>query len=238
PLIPLQVDEPADSGEKVLTNYMFPQQPRAPDTRAVEYKSESESFNAELWEQQRQQRTQVAFEFDDQREERDPDTVKVPHGVHLNTLQGLSAITHSSRENQGPAWGRFGKISIKVTVSGKPRRTDARAPINCQPGDSMAISGGPRDVESLPELVVVLIEKNPGLGFSLGASEAQSGPFSPSNMGIFVTRVQPDGPAASLLRPGDRIVKANGYNFADVAHERAVALLKGLENPVELVMRR
>ncbi|CAM9664546.1 unnamed protein product [Lampetra fluviatilis] len=87
--------------------------------------------------------------------------------------------------------------------------------------------------------VVVLIEKNPGLGFSIsGGVGGQSGPFSPSNMGIFVTRVQPDGPAAFLLRPGDRIVKANGYNFADVAHERAVALLKGLENPVELVVRR
>uniref|UniRef100_A0A8C4WV39 PDZ domain-containing protein n=1 Tax=Eptatretus burgeri TaxID=7764 RepID=A0A8C4WV39_EPTBU len=85
----------------------------------------------------------------------------------------------------------------------------------------------------------VRIDKNPGLGFSItGGIGNHRNPFRPSDAGIFVMRVQPDGPACSLLLPGDKIVQANGYSFTGVEHEKAVNLLKSLNNPVELVVQR
>ncbi|PNI71118.1 LRRC7 isoform 3, partial [Pan troglodytes] len=56
--------------------------------------------------------------------------------------------------------------------------------------------------------------------------------------GIFVTRVQPDGPASNLLQPGDKILQANGHSFVHMEHEKAVLLLKSFQNTVDLVIQR
>ncbi|XP_077439758.1 leucine-rich repeat-containing protein 7 isoform X12 [Vanacampus margaritifer] len=66
-LIPLQTEAHPDTKQKVLTNYMFPQQPRHDE----DYQSDSDSFNPTLWEEQRQQRMTVAFDFEDKKEEED-----------------------------------------------------------------------------------------------------------------------------------------------------------------------
>uniref|UniRef100_A0A8C8GH34 Leucine-rich repeat-containing protein 7 n=1 Tax=Oncorhynchus tshawytscha TaxID=74940 RepID=A0A8C8GH34_ONCTS len=88
-------------------------------------------------------------------------------------------------------------------------------------------------------LFCVRIEKNPGLGFSIsGGISGQGNPFKPSDMGIFVTRVQPDGPASNLLQPGDKILKANGHSFLHMEHETAVSLLKNFQKTVDLVILR
>uniref|UniRef100_A0AAY4EXW5 Leucine-rich repeat-containing protein 7 n=1 Tax=Denticeps clupeoides TaxID=299321 RepID=A0AAY4EXW5_9TELE len=85
----------------------------------------------------------------------------------------------------------------------------------------------------------VRIEKNPGLGFSIsGGISGQGNPFKPSDMGIFVTRVQPDGPASNVLQPGDKILKANGHSFLHIEHETAVSLLKNFQKTVDLVILR
>ncbi|XP_069605650.1 erbin isoform X4 [Ranitomeya imitator] len=68
PLIPLQKETDPDTQKTVLTNYMFPQQPRTDD---IIFSSDNESFNPSLWEEQRKQRAQVAFECDDDKDERD-----------------------------------------------------------------------------------------------------------------------------------------------------------------------
>ncbi|CAG05237.1 unnamed protein product [Tetraodon nigroviridis] len=68
PLIPLQKEEDAETHKTVLTNYMFPQQ-----TRTEDYipNSDSESFNPSVWEEQRKHRAQVAFECDEDKDERE-----------------------------------------------------------------------------------------------------------------------------------------------------------------------
>ncbi|XP_010131064.1 PREDICTED: protein LAP2 [Buceros rhinoceros silvestris] len=68
PLIPLQKEDDPDTQKTVLTNYMFPQQPRAEDVMFI---SDNESFNPSLWEEQRKQRAQVAFECDEDKDERE-----------------------------------------------------------------------------------------------------------------------------------------------------------------------
>uniref|UniRef100_A0A673CAQ9 Leucine rich repeat containing 7 n=1 Tax=Sphaeramia orbicularis TaxID=375764 RepID=A0A673CAQ9_9TELE len=68
-LIPLQTEAHPETKQKVLTNYMFPQQPRHDEGKSVN--SDSDSFNPTLWEEQRQQRMTVAFDFEDKKEEED-----------------------------------------------------------------------------------------------------------------------------------------------------------------------
>ncbi|NXN31491.1 ERBIN protein, partial [Nycticryphes semicollaris] len=54
----------------------------------------------------------------------------------------------------------------------------------------------------------VRIDKDPELGFSIsGGIGGRGNPFRPKDDGIFVTRVQPEGPASKLLQPGDKIIQ-------------------------------
>ncbi|XP_047660508.1 erbin isoform X2 [Tachysurus fulvidraco] len=93
--------------------------------------------------------------------------------------------------------------------------------------------------DSLPHEMHVKIEKNPELGFSIsGGVGGRGNPFHPDDNGIFVTRVQPEGPAFKLLQPGDKIIQANGYNFVNIDHGYAVSLLKNFLSTVDLVIIR
>nr|2QBW_A Chain A, PDZ-Fibronectin fusion protein [Homo sapiens] len=80
---------------------------------------------------------------------------------------------------------------------------------------------------------------SPELGFSIsGGVGGRGNPFRPDDDGIFVTRVQPEGPASKLLQPGDKIIQANGYSFINIEHGQAVSLLKTFQNTVELIIVR
>ncbi|XP_044132075.1 erbin isoform X2 [Bufo gargarizans] len=90
-----------------------------------------------------------------------------------------------------------------------------------------------------PAVVRVRLMKDPELGFSIsGGVGGRGNPFRPGDDGIFVTRVQPEGPASKLLQPGDKIIQANGYNFLNIDHGQAVLLLKKFQNAVELIVMR
>uniref|UniRef100_A0AAX7UMM9 PDZ domain-containing protein n=1 Tax=Astatotilapia calliptera TaxID=8154 RepID=A0AAX7UMM9_ASTCA len=85
----------------------------------------------------------------------------------------------------------------------------------------------------------VKVEKNPELGFSIsGGIGGRGNPFRPDDNGIFVTRVQPEGPASKILQPGDKIIQANGYSFVNIDHGNAVSLLKTFPNTVDLIIVR
>uniref|UniRef100_A0A8C4U1W2 PDZ domain-containing protein n=1 Tax=Falco tinnunculus TaxID=100819 RepID=A0A8C4U1W2_FALTI len=89
------------------------------------------------------------------------------------------------------------------------------------------------------EKIQVRIDKDPELGFSIsGGVGGRGNPFRPEDDGIFVTRVQPEGPASKLLQPGDKIIQANGYSFINIDHGLAVSLLKTFQNAVELIIVR
>ncbi|KAM6037346.1 LOW QUALITY PROTEIN: erbin-like [Chlamydotis macqueenii] len=98
----------------------------------------------------------------------------------------------------------------------------------------------PRQSHELAKQEIRLrIEKDPELGFSIsGGVGSRGNPFRPEDDGIFVTRVQPEGPASKLLQPGDKIIKANGYSFINIDHGQAVSLLKTFQNAVELIIVR
>uniref|UniRef100_A0A8B9HM66 Erbb2 interacting protein n=1 Tax=Astyanax mexicanus TaxID=7994 RepID=A0A8B9HM66_ASTMX len=95
------------------------------------------------------------------------------------------------------------------------------------------------EAKKMEKMMHVKIEKNPELGFSIsGGVGGRGNPFHPEDNGIFVTRVQPEGPASKLLQPGDKIIQANGYNFVNIDHGNAVSLLKNFPSTVDLIIIR
>ncbi|KAM6035296.1 erbin isoform 12-T16 [Theristicus caerulescens] len=97
----------------------------------------------------------------------------------------------------------------------------------------------PDSMKKIAVQIRVRIDKDPELGFSIsGGVGGRGNPFRPEDDGIFVTRVQPEGPASKLLQPGDKIIQANGYSFINIDHGQAVSLLKTFQNAVELIIVR
>ncbi|XP_073449861.1 leucine-rich repeat-containing protein 7 isoform X4 [Aquarana catesbeiana] len=166
-----------------------------------------------------------------------PETVAKKAGSHIQTLMGSQSLQHRSRE-QPHYDGGMNKVTIQQYQSPLPIQIPAaqRGP---QSGRCLIQTKGQRSMDGYPEQYCVRIEKNPGLGFSIsGGLSGQGNPFKPSDKGIFVTRVQPDGPAYGVLRPGDKILQANGHSFVNMEHEKAVALLKSFQTTVDLVIQR
>ncbi|XP_033096866.1 erbin-like [Anneissia japonica] len=60
PLLQLQSDILPERGYKVLTCFLFPQQPKAPEEDI--YQSDAESFHASIWEQKRLSNMKIAFD--------------------------------------------------------------------------------------------------------------------------------------------------------------------------------
>nr|XP_048707843.1 erbin isoform X5 [Caretta caretta] len=117
-----------------------------------------------------------------------------------------------------------------VFISGQQNYSSSTLNLKDVPPDSM---------KKIAAQIRVRIEKDPELGFSIsGGVGGRGNPFRPDDDGIFVTRVQPEGPASKLLQPGDKIIQANGYSFINIDHGQAVSLLKTFQNTVELIIVR
>ncbi|XP_074808741.1 erbin isoform X4 [Natator depressus] len=117
-----------------------------------------------------------------------------------------------------------------VFISGQQNYSSSTLNLKDVPPDSM---------KKVAAQIRVRIEKDPELGFSIsGGVGGRGNPFRPDDDGIFVTRVQPEGPASKLLQPGDKIIQANGYSFINIDHGQAVSLLKTFQNTVELIIVR
>ncbi|XP_070795566.1 leucine-rich repeat-containing protein 7 isoform X4 [Pituophis catenifer annectens] len=158
-------------------------------------------------------------------------------GSHIQTLMGSQSLQHRSREQ--PYEGNMNKVTIQQYQPPLPIQIPSQSSRAPQAGRCVIQTKGQRSMDGYPEQFCVRIEKNPGLGFSIsGGISGQGNPFKPSDKGIFVTRVQPDGPASNLLQPGDKIIQANGHSFVHMEHEKAVLLLKSFQNTVDLVIQR
>ncbi|XP_037530328.1 leucine-rich repeat-containing protein 7 [Nematolebias whitei] len=146
-----------------------------------------------------------------------------PHSTHQPPLPATNPQYHA---NQGMVHSN----QVVMTTHTNPRPQSARCLLQTK---------GQKSTDGFQEQLCVRIEKNPGLGFSIsGGISGQGNPFKPSDMGIFVTRVQHDGPATAALQPGDKILQANGHSFLHMEHETAVSLLKNFPRTVNLVVLR
>ncbi|XP_078802165.1 leucine-rich repeat-containing protein 7 isoform X6 [Oryzias latipes] len=155
-----------------------------------------------------------------------------PHSSHQSSLPATNPQYHG---NQGMVHSNQGVMSTHSNQGVMSTHTNPRP----QSARCLLQTKGQKSTDQFQEQLCVRIEKNPGLGFSIsGGISGQGNPFKPSDMGIFVTRVQHDGPAAPALQPGDKIVQANGHSFLHMEHETAVSLLKSFQRTVDLVILR
>ncbi|XP_039547303.1 leucine-rich repeat-containing protein 7 isoform X5 [Pimephales promelas] len=161
------------------------------------------------------------------------------HNPHQQQPMMITSATPSHRTARDQQYeGAINKVSIQQYQPPLPMPITTTSP-RPQSARCFIQTKGQKSMDGFPEQLCVRIEKNPGLGFSIsGGISGQGNPFKPSDMGIFVTRVQPDGPASNVLRPGDKILKANGHSFLHMEHETAVSLLKNFPKTVDLVILR
>ncbi|XP_056114845.1 leucine-rich repeat-containing protein 7 isoform X10 [Rhinichthys klamathensis goyatoka] len=161
------------------------------------------------------------------------------HNPHQQQAMMITSATPSHRTARDQQYeGAINKVSIQQYQPPLPMPITTTSP-RPQSARCFIQTKGQKSMDGFPEQLCVRIEKNPGLGFSIsGGISGQGNPFKPSDMGIFVTRVQPDGPASNVLRPGDKILKANGHSFLHMEHETAVSLLKNFPKTVDLVILR
>ncbi|XP_052599368.1 erbin isoform X6 [Peromyscus californicus insignis] len=164
----------------------------------------------------------------------------------------LAAVSSSHCGSSRDLHGSQGSLALSVADGRGSGGHIFRHPQTSSPGDSCQddrlISGeqnyssGALSHRDLPDSLMkirVRVEKDPELGFSIsGGVGGRGNPFRPDDDGIFVTRVQPEGPASKLLQPGDKIIQANGYSFINIEHGQAVSLLKTFQNTVELIIVR
>ncbi|XP_076019695.1 erbin isoform X4 [Genypterus blacodes] len=140
-------------------------------------------------------------------------------------------------------------INGQMVAPGRPQMsqaTMARHPSREQLIDYLMLKvshqpqGPPRVAhDTVQQEIRVKMEKNPELGFSIsGGVGGRGNPFRPDDNGIFVTRVQPEGPASKILQPGDKIIQVNGYSFVNIDHGVAVSLLKTFPITVDMIIVR
>uniref|UniRef100_A0A8C1CAZ1 Leucine rich repeat containing 7 n=1 Tax=Cyprinus carpio carpio TaxID=630221 RepID=A0A8C1CAZ1_CYPCA len=133
--------------------------------------------------------------------------------IMIRTMM-ITSANHPHRTARDQQYeGAINKVSIQQYQSPLPMPITTTSP-RPQSARCFIQTKGQKSMDGFPEQLCVRIEKNPGLGFSIsGGISGQGNPFKPSDMGIFVTRVQPDGPAANVLQPGDKILKVTLFSI-------------------------
>lgn len=135
-------------------------------------------------------------------------------------------------------------LPMKPTWSSQPdhNRKHSRIPVGMVPTVQKAseVTGKPSKVwmfglHKNATVFPVTITKSPGLGFSImgGVKRADK-----HDNGIYITKVNPDGPASGLLFPEDKILEVDGIDFTKLEHDDAVKILKQTGNVVNMMVSR
>ncbi|XP_024252842.1 erbin isoform X3 [Oncorhynchus tshawytscha] len=168
------------------------------------------------------------------------DDVFGPQGQQGYTMDTLRQVPSLNGQLGGPVRGQM--TSCQTPMARHPSREQLIDYLMLKVSHGQQPQGPPpprADHDTLQQEFRVKVEKNPELGFSIsGGVGGRGNPFRPDDNGIFVTRVQPEGPASKILQPGDKILQANGYSFVNVDHGNAVALLKTFPTTVDMIIIR
>uniref|UniRef100_A0A8C7VGV6 Erbb2 interacting protein n=1 Tax=Oncorhynchus mykiss TaxID=8022 RepID=A0A8C7VGV6_ONCMY len=185
---------------------------------------------------------------------------QVMRHIEAKKMEKVEYLVNSPQGQQGFTMDTLRKVSVPLMNGqmGGPVRgqmTSCQAPMARHPSREqlidylmLKVSHGQQPLgppppratqDTLHQEMRVKVEKNPELGFSIsGGVGGRGNPFRPDDNGIFVTRVQPEGPVSKILQPGDKILQANGYSFVNIDHGNAVALLKTFPTTVDMIIIR
>uniref|UniRef100_A0A8C7LE35 Erbb2 interacting protein n=1 Tax=Oncorhynchus kisutch TaxID=8019 RepID=A0A8C7LE35_ONCKI len=170
------------------------------------------------------------------------DDVLGPQGQQGYTMDTLRKVSVPLMNGQlgGPVRGQM--TSCQAPMARHPSREQLIDYLMLKVSHGQQPQGPPpprATQDTLHQEMRVKVEKNPELGFSIsGGVGGRGNPFRPDDNGIFVTRVQPEGPVSKILQPGDKILQANGYSFVNIDHGNAVALLKTFPTTVDMIIIR
>ncbi|XP_040196024.1 erbin isoform X3 [Rana temporaria] len=180
-----------------------------------------------------------------------PGRGKVPHDWREQVLRHIEAkkiekhpTTGSTGEPAqddvfGPGQQNYATLLHKENSTDGAKKMHMSNGQMCPPSRAQSNYSQLHHHSAQPSMVRIRLIKDPELGFSIsGGVGGRGNPFRPGDDGIYVTRVQPEGPASKLLQPGDKIVQANGYSFLNIDHGQAVSLLKKFQGAVELIVLR
>lgn len=109
---------------------------------------------------------------------------------------------------------------------------DSRSSSNC--------GGNARLMTIQQEQLTLIIRRstNTGLGISI-AGGIGSTPYKDNDYGIFLTKINEEGPAAQAgLLVGDKLISVNGTSLIDCEHSDAVAALKKAGDQIEMIVMR
>ncbi|XP_072016429.1 uncharacterized protein [Amphiura filiformis] len=106
PMLQLQSDILETTGKRVLTCFMFPQHRRDPeDDKPIDkdfYISDGESFHASLWEEQRRERMQIAFDVSESENECNKSSIdRIPSPY---PKEGVKLRPHVGNDNVHEPW--------------------------------------------------------------------------------------------------------------------------------------
>uniref|UniRef100_A0A914YTA1 PDZ domain-containing protein n=1 Tax=Panagrolaimus superbus TaxID=310955 RepID=A0A914YTA1_9BILA len=100
------------------------------------------------------------------------------------------------------------------------------------------------ELKEIPDLsqhlVEIEIEKDPEKGFGFNIVGGTDEPYVPGCTGIFISRINPEGPAAKdgRLRLGDRIAALNDISLASKTHSDAVDIFRQASGKVRLLIEQ
>ncbi|XP_071008695.1 erbin-like isoform X4 [Oncorhynchus clarkii lewisi] len=168
------------------------------------------------------------------------DDVLGPQGQQGYTMDTLRKVPLMNGQMGGPVRGQM--TSCQAPMARHPSREQLIDYLMLKVSHGQQHQGPPpprATQDTLHQEMRVKVEKNPELGFSIsGGVGGRGNPFRPDDNGIFVTRVQPEGPVSKILQPGDKILQVNGYSFVNIDHGNAVALLKTFPTTVDMIIIR
>jgi hypothetical protein len=100
------------------------------------------------------------------------------------------------------------------------------------------------EIKELPDIALHLVEielqKDPVLGFGFNIIGGVDEPHIPGHPGIFISRINPEGPAAKdgRFRLGDRIAALNDISLTYKTHSEAVDIFRQASGKVKLLIEQ
>ncbi|GIY57560.1 hypothetical protein CDAR_623261 [Caerostris darwini] len=141
--------------------------------------------------------------------------------------QVLAILAQAERKN-------FTDDVPSINSSPLPRDSDMEK----EPLNSNGIEEKSLNTEPESEMEIVIHKTTSGLGLSI-AGGIGSTPFKGDDMGIFVSKVIPNGPAETAgLQVGDKILSVNGKDLENVTHFDAVDALKTAGSTMVMQIKR
>ncbi|XP_064596394.1 tight junction protein ZO-1-like [Liolophura sinensis] len=170
-----------------------------------------------------EERDQALRQVQQMREERDKAVAS------LETTAGKAAKNNSTKNN-------IDSSTSTLDSRGRSPNRKSREKLHNMESDG--------EVEEVGDNVIwethkILLARVPGFGFGIAISGGRDNPhFANGDPSIAISDVLKAGPAEGKLQINDRVLSVNGISLDNVDHATAIAVMKGCDQAINLVIRR